>query len=448
MIILGLGCNIGDRLSNLRDALARIRLISELKVNQVSPVYESDALLPENAPESWNQPYLNIALSLSTKLKPEQLLTKIKTIEEEMGRVTSLRWAPRIMDIDILAWGDEHCHADKLKIPHLSLTERPFALWPLADLVPTWKYCAPNKAETGKTAKELIKKFGSRFDGKALFHTRQIAHRVDTPIMMGILNLTPDSFSDGGQFNNFAEAIKQTEVLFDAGADIIDIGAESTRPTSKYVTPDEEWSRLRSILETWLLLWNGRSSKPKLSVYTRKPEIVEKLLSYPIDFFNDVGGLTDPKMQDVIKDSKAKVIFMHSLGIPPSADRVLAYDVDAVSQVYQWGERQLENLTKIGINKERLIFDVGIGFGKVAEQSLEIIKRISQFRGLGVPISVGHSRKSFLSQFTSKNFAQRDLETAAISGFLATQQVDYLRVHNVDQNMRLLKVNAALCNSN
>ena len=149
-------------------------------------------------------------------------------------------------------------------------------------------------------------------------------------------------------------------------------------------------------------------------------------------------------MQDVIKDSKAKIIFMHNLGIPPSRDIVLPYDEDPISQVYQWGERQLENLIKIGISKERLIFDVGLGFGKDAEQSLEIIKRINQFRNLGVPILVGHSRKSFLGQFTSKNFSERDLETAVFSGFLAAQQVDYLRVHNVDQNMRLLKVNAAL----
>ncbi|HJZ23910.1 MAG TPA: 2-amino-4-hydroxy-6-hydroxymethyldihydropteridine diphosphokinase, partial [Candidatus Babeliales bacterium] len=122
MIIFGLGCNIGDRLSNLRDALAQIRLIPEIKVHQVSPVYESDALLPENAPRNWNQPYLNLALSLTTKLKPEQLLIKIKTIEEEMGRISGLRWSPRVMDIDILAWDEECYQTDNLKIPHLNLT--------------------------------------------------------------------------------------------------------------------------------------------------------------------------------------------------------------------------------------------------------------------------------------------------------------------------------------
>lgn len=444
MVILGVGCNIGDRLANFRDVLARIRLIPETIVQQVSPLYESDALLPEGAPKNWDQSYLNLAIGVDTKLEPEQILVKIQEIEVAMGRGAHLRWSPRIIDIDILAWGEEHYCTDKLTITHLELLNRPFALWPLADIVPDWRYCKPNTIETGKTACELVKKFGSRFSDNALLNTRQIAHRVDTPIMMGILNLTPDSFSDGGQFNDPVLAIEQAERLFQAGADIIDIGAESTRPGSAIVSFDEEWSRLKLLLDSWEQFWSNKGGRPKICVDTRKQEIAEKLLAYKIDFFNDVGGLIDPRMRDVIKSSVAKVIFMHNLGIPADPEVVFAPDVDVVSQVYHWGERQLDTLIKFGINKERLIFDVGIGFGKDAEQSLALIKNIERFHALDLPILVGHSRKSFLNQFTPKKALERDLETAVFSGFLAEKQVDYLRVHNVEQNMRLLKVKAAL----
>jgi 2-amino-4-hydroxy-6-hydroxymethyldihydropteridine diphosphokinase / dihydropteroate synthase len=444
MIILGLGCNVGDRLANLRDVLARIRLIPELEVERISPVYESDALLLEGAPEVWNQPFLNLALGIATRLRPLQLLDRIKSIEAAMGRVVGAKWSPRIIDIDILAWNEEYCQIDKLTIPHPGLLERPFALWPLADIAPEWKYCEPDSSYTGKSARELVKKFGSRFDGKAPLHTVQIAHRIDTPLMMGVLNLTPDSFSDGGKFDSFALVSEQAKKLFNDGADIIDIGAESTRPGSELISVAEEWRRLEPILDAWPSFWLNKDFKPKLSVDTQRSEIAEKLLSYNVDFFNDVSGLVDPKMQDIVKASNAKIIFMHNLGIPANPEVILSYDTDPVSQVHRWGRWQLDNLIRLGINKDRLIFDVGIGFGKDAEQSLSLIYSVKHFQDLGVDILVGHSRKSFLNKFTAKKFVERDLETAVFSGFLATQKVNYLRTHNVDYTMRLLKINASI----
>lgn len=445
MIILGLGCNVGDRLANLREALTQLQVCSDLIVHQVSPVYESDALLPENASPSWDTPYLNLALSISTKLNPEQLVIKTKTIEEKMGRLQHLHWSPRVIDIDLLAWHDESYHTSKLDVPHRDLLERPFALWPLADLIPDWQYCEPNKTATGKTAKELEQKFGSRFAGKGPLHTKQIAQRVDTPMLMGILNLTPDSFSDGGKFVAIEKVLLRVKDLFNAGAEIIDIGAESTRPVGAVkITVAEEWRRLQPILDAWQTLWVNKTFRPKLSVDSCKPEIVEKLLSYKIDFLNDVSGLTQPKMLEVIKASEAKIIFMHNLGIPANPKNVLALDVDAVNVVFRWGQEQLEKIIKAGVSRERLIFDVGIGFGKTAQQSLDIIKNISRFHALGIPLLVGHSRKSFLNLFTELPFVERDIETAVFSNFLATQKVDYLRVHEVGINARCLKLSAVI----
>ncbi|MDR1057427.1 MAG: dihydropteroate synthase [Coxiellaceae bacterium] len=444
MIVLGLGCNVGDRLANLREALCRLRLISNLKILQVSPVYESDALLLDDAPPDWNQQFANLALGIYTTLHPEELLAAIKEVEKGMGRGIHLKWSPRLIDIDILAWDDEYYHTDKLTIPHLALTERPFALWPLADIVPAWKYCRPNCSDSGRNAEDLAKKFGSRFDGNAPLRTKQIAHRVDTPMMMGILNVTPDSFSDGGKFDDLSRALEHAKSLFAAGADIIDIGVESTRPGSKTISPEDEWSRLKPVLDSWSSLWSSKGFKPKLSVDTYKAETVQKLLSYQVDFLNEVGGLINPKMRTVVKESNAKIIFMHNLGLPANPQVILPQNVDIVSQIYRWGEKQLNSLINIGIARERLIFDVGIGFGKNAEQSLALIKGIVQFHDLDIPILVGHSRKSFLSRLTDKKFAARDLESTVFSGFLAKQKVDYLRVHDVDMNMRLLKVESLI----
>jgi len=447
MVVLGLGCNVGDRLANLREALRLLRLVSRLKVLRVSPLYESDALLLDEAPQDWNQPFLNLALGVSTDLHPEELLDEIKRIEGVMGRGEHLKWSPRIIDIDILAWDEEYYHTDRLIIPHTGLIERPFVLWPLADVIPNWKYCRPNCSEVGKNAEWLAKKFGSRFDGKAPLHTRQLAHRIDTPLMMGILNYTPDSFSDGGEYFDLSKALEHAKNLFAAGADIIDIGAESTRPGSKTLSLDDEWSRLKPLLDAWSSFWGKKNFKPKLSVDTYRPETAEKLLSYGVDFFNDVSGLSNPRMQNIVKEGNAKIIFMHNLGLPANPQVTLPPEIDVISQVYQWGEKQLESLTKLGVSKERLIFDIGIGFGKDAAQSLDLIQNVARFQELGLPILVGHSRKSFLNRFTPLNFAERDLESAVFSGFLATQKVDYLRVHNVDMNMRLLKIESLMGSS-
>ncbi|MDR1012402.1 MAG: dihydropteroate synthase [Coxiellaceae bacterium] len=444
MIILGVGCNIGDRLANLRKALRHMCSISKLKILQVSPVYESDALLFDGAPPDWNRSFMNIALEISTNLYPEELLVAIKEVEKKMGRGVHLKWSPRLIDIDILAWNDKYYCTDKIVIPHPFLTERPFALWPLADIAPDWKYCCPNCIDTGRNAEDIARKFGSRFDGNALLHTKQIAHRVDTPMMMGILNVTPDSFSDGEKFNSLTRTLEHAKSLFAVGADIIDIGAESTRPGSKAISSKDEWLRLKPILDSWSSLWSDKSFKPKLSIDTYKPEIVKKLLPYQIDFLNEVGGLINPRMRDVVKESNAKIIFMHNLGLPANPQVILSQNTDIISQVYQWGEKQLNTLIDAGIARERLIFDIGIGFGKNAEQSLFLIKGIARFHDLGIPILVGHSRKSFLNRFTEKKFATRDLESAVFSGFLAKQKVEYLRVHNVDVHMRLLKIESLL----
>jgi 2-amino-4-hydroxy-6-hydroxymethyldihydropteridine diphosphokinase/dihydropteroate synthase len=435
MIILGLGSNLGDRLQQFRSAISLLKKIPALVIKHISPIYISDALLPENAPESWNVPYLNFAIQCETTLTPFQLLKHTKEIEKEVGRVPGKEWGPRVIDIDILAWDDLVLYDEVLHIPHEYLHQRPFALWPLADLAPRWVYPLPGPLK-GKTAAEISAAWGSRFDGNAPLHTQQIFQRVDTPALVGIINITPDSFSGSTQ-----HPLEACQAMVTSGAEIIDVGAEASGPNAIPLDSTTEWQRLEPVLTSILHARNAMLIPPKISVDTRHADVAEKALALGVDWINDVSGLDDSTMRAVLKNHSCDIVFMHHLGIPVSQQkRTLDLHLDPVKSIYDWAQKRIAELEKSGISRERLIFDVGIGFGKVAKHSFELIQRIAEFETLGVRLLVGHSRKSFLKLFTTRAASERDIETLAVTDFLATQPVDYLRVHNVGANGRMLRV--------
>ncbi|EKD69817.1 MAG: Folate synthesis bifunctional protein [uncultured bacterium] len=151
-------------------------------------------------------------------------------------------------------------------------------------------------------------------------------------------------------------------------------------------------------------------------------------------------GLQDPAMCEIVAQSSADCVVMHHISIPASRDHIVPRHLDIVTTIYDWAANHFDELERRGISRERIIFDPGIGFGKAPEQSFELIKHIAQFKKLGTRILVGHSRKSFLTSFTHYPAAERDVETMAISLFLADQPVDYLRIHNVEMCARALKI--------
>lgn len=346
---------------------------------------------------------------------------------------------PRVIDIDLLAWDDLVQLDEKLHLPHKGLLERPFALWPLADIAPRWIYPALNK-----TAAEIVQQWGSRFDGQAPFHTKQIPHRIDTPELMGILNIAPDSFSDGGKFIDTSAALLRAQELVNSGANILDLGAEATNPKVTAISSQQEWERLEPVLNAILRESANWIIKPKISIDTRHVDVAQKALAIGADWINDVSGLDDPAMIDLIAAQTCDVVFMHHLGIPVDKNKFLPREKNPVTEVLQWAEKRLAELEKNGITRERLIFDVGIGFGKTADQCLELIQQIHQFHSLGTRLLVGHSRKLFLGQFTDKPFAERDIETTVLSLFLAQKNIDYLRVHNIEITARGLKTYASM----
>jgi 2-amino-4-hydroxy-6-hydroxymethyldihydropteridine diphosphokinase / dihydropteroate synthase len=442
MVILGLGSNVGDRMMFLRQALAALKKIPGLTITRVAPVYISDALMPENAPVSWDKPYLNTAVRCETTLEPYDLLRQTKHIEAELGRAARAHWSPRPIDIDILAWDDRVQYDEKLHVPHEHLPVRPFALWPLADIAPRWIYPLPN-AFQGKTASEIAAAWGPRFSGDAPFHTRQIMQRIDAPQLMGILNITPDSFSDGGIVD--ADAIvSQARRLIENGAEILDIGAEASNPQASTIDAVTEWQRLENILPALIAARDSMLIPPKISVDTRHVVVAKKALELGADWINDVSGLTNSAMRELVANHSCDVVMMHQLGIPATLTQVLPAHQNPVTPVYDWLEQQMTLLEKTGIARKRVIIDVGIGFGKTATQSLELLQHIDEFQKLETRLLVGHSRKSFLTLFTDKTPLERDVETLPVSLYLANQDVHCLRVHNVEHCARALRVARAL----
>lgn len=252
--------------------------------------------------------------------------------------------------------------------------------------------------------------------------------------IVGILNITPDSFSDGGQHE---DALKYARKLIEDGADIIDIGAESTRPGAKSLSYDEEWERLEPVLAA--IIKTAKAANVKTSLDTRHHKSAVKAIRLGIDWINDVRGFCAPDMINAVKDSNVRLVMMHSLTVPADKNITIAEDKDPVAEILSWTENKLQALTAQDIDKERIILDPGIGFGKTAKQSLEIMKRIDELKKSGLEILVGHSRKSFFNLITTKDFSERDVETIAAS-ILIAPFVSYLRVHDVAGHKRAFNI--------
>lgn len=257
---------------------------------------------------------------------------------------------------------------------------------------------------------------------------------MNIPKLVAVLNITPDSFTDGGSFVDEQNAIEQTKLLIKQGADVIDIGAESTRPNATELNHDQEWQRLQNILPEIINL--TKQHKTLSSIDTRHAQTAKKAIKLGIDIINDVNSLNDKQMISTIVNSNVDVVFMHSLTIPADKNILMPPNVDVVDELLRWAENKIKLLNKEGIVTNRLIFDPGIGFGKSAKQSMQIIQEIDRFNRLDCKIFVGHSRKSFLELINKTEASQRDIETVATSMFLINKKVDFLRVHNVDMHKR------------
>ncbi len=255
--------------------------------------------------------------------------------------------------------------------------------------------------------------------------------------IMGILNITPDSFSDGGDYLNTEAAIARAKEMIDAGADIIDVGGESTRPGAQKVPIDVEISRVIPVIQELkkhidsLVIEQG-DFRPFISIDTRKAKVADAALNAGASMINDVSGLRfDPEMASVAAKYNCPVVIMHSKGNPDTMQHDPKYD-DIIPELLTWFDESLTIATDAGIDPENIILDPGIGFGKRFQDNIEIIRQLTEFKTFGRPVLLGTSRKAFLGEILGgKNALDRDIATGATLALAIAKKVDIIRVHNI-----------------
>ncbi|MGL9758751.1 MAG: dihydropteroate synthase [Wolbachia sp.] len=418
MIYISVGSNVGNRFSHLQRAaqLLKERYFKDLKS---SIILETKAILPNGAPPEWDKPFLNMIVYGNCSSSPEELLKSLKQIECDIGRPQVYeKWAPRVIDLDILLWDDLTLDTPYLRIPHPELINRPFLLHLMAMLNP------------------MDKTFG------IVNHNIQdcfLKSLTLSPELVGIVNITPDSFSDGGLYYDADQATKQALQLVSDGASIVDLGAQSTRPGSLIQTPKAEYARLKPVLDN--LNQYMKVGDIKVSIDSFWPDVILDVLEhYNITWINDVKGDLDNNTLKAIASSKCSIVIMHSLSIPPHKDNIIPGNTDTINH---WTEKSINRLLNLGFNESSIIIDPGIGFGKSLYQNIWILRNIEALQSFGCKVLVGHSRKSFISSFSTELVFNRDLETIALSSALHNK-IDFLRVHNVRDHMRFFVAQAAL----
>lgn len=273
-----------------------------------------------------------------------------------------------------------------------------------------------------------------------------------SPLVMGVLNVTPDSFSDGGRFLSHRAAIEQAHAMAAEGADILDIGGESTRPGAEAVTASEELARVLPVIEALVRGGEGRPRLPlPISVDTRKPEVAEAALVTGCAMINDVTAARDARMVDVLRaHGHASIVLMHMLGEPQTMQDDPQYS-EVVGDVTSELAMRAASLEATGIARERIILDPGIGFGKKLHHNLELLNHIDAFKQLGYPVLVGASRKSFIGALVGAP-AQSAAPQARLYGSLAVaawchaHHVEMIRVHDVRATVELFKLLDAIEN--
>ena len=258
--------------------------------------------------------------------------------------------------------------------------------------------------------------------------------------LMGILNVTPDSFSDGGQFDSVETALIQARDMIAHGVDIIDIGGESTRPHAESISVEQELQRVIPVIEQLRQI----SSIP-ISIDTTKAEVAQQAIASGADLVNDIsGGTFDPQMLPTVAQLNVPIILMHIRGNPQTMQSLTDYQ-DVVSEVAEFLTAQVNKAIASGIDRSKIIIDPGIGFAKQAEQSLELLQRLNELKALSLPMLVGVSRKSFLRPILHQNDPkERIWGTAAACYGAIARGADILRVHDVRQMYDVCRVADAI----
>ena len=454
-VVIALGSNVGNRLHNFNEALQLMKK-SGINITRHACLYETAPAYVTDQPQ-----FLNSAVRGVTKLWPHELLGVLKKIEKDMGRTAGIRYGPRQIDLDILFYGKFRVDSDILTVPHARIWERPFVMAPLMDLLGTdvendtvacWHSLS---IHSGGLFESWEKLGGERIIGKdGMKRVLPIGNDLwDWSLktsVMGILNLTPDSFSDGGKFQAVEAAVSQVRLMISEGADMIDLGAQSTRPMASRISPQEELDRLIPVLEAILKMpeMNGKL----ISVDTFYSEVASEAVSKGAHIINDVsGGQLDPNMTKVVAGLGVPYVAMHMRGDPSTMQNSenLQYD-DVCKQVASELYSRVKDAELSGIPSWRIIIDPGLGFSKRTKHNLELLMGLPSIRAeiarksLSMshsPVLLGSSRKKFLGETCTRPIAsERDPATVAsvTAGVLGGANI--VRVHNVRDNLDAVKL--------
>ena len=275
---------------------------------------------------------------------------------------------------------------------------------------------------------------------KDIFNVRgKILPIGERTLIMGILNVTPDSFYDGGMYLDTETAYARAKRLIEEGADIIDIGGESTRPGSDSVSIDTELNRILPILERL-----ERNVTVPVSIDTTKAEVARQALEHGAGIVNDISALrNDPEMVEIIAEYNVPIVIMHMKGDPVGM-QVNPYYKDVISEIKVFLKERIEWAVNHGIKEENIIVDPGIGFGKLPEHNLEILQRLNEFKELDRPILVGPSRKSFIGKILNADPEERLMGTAASVAVSVSNGADIVRVHDIKEMRQVVEVVQAI----
>ncbi len=254
------------------------------------------------------------------------------------------------------------------------------------------------------------------------------------PLVMGVLNVTPDSFSDGGRFTSLDAAITQAETMIESGVDIIDIGGESTRPGASPVPVEEELRRVMPVI------YALRDAGKPLSIDTRRPEVMREAIEAGADMINDISGFRAEGSLRLLRDSDCALCIMHMQGEPQTMQQSPAYE-DVCADVTAFLAQQAAAAVEAGISRQRLCVDPGFGFGKTLAHNLDLLARVGEIQqALGLPLLAGLSRKSMIAKLTGKPDADRTAGSLAAALFAASQGARIVRVHDVAETVDALRV--------
>ncbi|CAL5085632.1 unnamed protein product [Urochloa decumbens] len=444
-IVIAMGSNVGDRVSTFDRALQMMKS-SGVNISRHACLYETAPAYVTDQPR-----FLNSAVRGTTKLGPHELLKKLKEIEKDIGRTGGIRYGPRPIDLDILLYRNSQIDSETLIVPHERIHERPFVLAPLIDLLGTacddgietswhsFSKCSGGFFESwNKLGGESV--IGTEGIKRVLPVGNRLLDWCKRTLVMGILNVTPDSFSDGGKFQQVGAAISQAKLLISEGADIIDIGAQSTRPFAKRLSPKEELDRLIPVLDeiTKIPEIEGKL----LSVDTFYAEVATEAVKRGVHMINDVsGGQLDPRILKVAAELGVPYIVMHMRGDPSTmqCEKNLQYG-DVCKEVASELYTQVREAELSGIPLWRIVLDPGIGFSKNCGRCIEVINGLESIRSemgkmsIGashVPILLGPSRKSFLREICNRaNPVDLDAATVTAVTIGILKGANIVRVHN------------------